>query len=300
MENFIGCKSSEEGMLSHGYTSCAGCGAALAMRYTLEVLGKETIVVIAAGCWSVIAGPFPYSALKVPVFHTAFETAASVAAGVRAGLMRQGDTNTNVLAWAGDGGTFDIGMQALSGVVERNEDIIYVCYDNEAYMNTGIQRSSSTPWGAWTTTTPGDCTKSRPKKNMVEILAAHRIPYAATASIAYPRDLMEKVRKAKEKNGTRFIHIFTPCPAGWKSHPEHTIKLARLGVETRIFPLYEVEGGIIYRINKIPKGTPVIEYLKLQGRFRHLLERDVEYIQRNVDTEWERLREKVRVSSKIT
>jgi len=274
-------------LMTPGHLACQGCGATLAMRYTLKALGQKTMLFIPACCWSVLDGPFPYSSLDVPIFHTAFETAASVASGARAGLDILGDKETNVVSWAGDGGTFDIGIQALSGAAERNDNIIYVCYDNEAYMNTGIQRSSATPRHSWTTTTPEKHPKTAPKKNMVDIMAAHRIPYTATASIAYPEDLIRKMEKAKSIVGTKFIHIFAPCPTGWKTPPEICVKLARLAVQTKVFPLYEIEYGLQYTINKKPRGTPVIEYLKLQGRFRHLTQDDVEEIQKNVDREWE-------------
>jgi pyruvate/2-oxoacid:ferredoxin oxidoreductase beta subunit len=199
----------------------------------------------------------------------------------------RGDRETTVVAWAGDGGTFDIGLQALSGAAERNEDIIYACYDNEAYMNTGIQRSGATPYGAWTTTTPYPHVKQRPKKRMLEIMAAHRIPYVATASVAYPDDLVEKFRKAKEFRGTKFIHIFAPCPTGWKSPPEYSVELARLAVRTRLFPLLEIFGGVEYRVFKDFEPAPVKSYLELQGRFSHLTEEEVARIQREVDQDWE-------------
>ena len=275
--------------ISPGHMACPGCGAALAMRYILNVLGEKTVVVIPASCWSVIDGVFPYSSVRVPLFHTAFETAASVASGIKAGLDIQGDTETTVLAFAGDGSTFDIGFQALSGAAERNENFIYVCYDNEAYMNTGIQRSSATPYGAWTTTTPVRHPKDRPKKRILEIMAAHEIPYAATATIAYPDDLSAKVKKAKEIYGTKFLHIFSPCPTGWKSKSSQIIKIARLAVHTKVFPLYEVENGFTFHINMEPKNIPVREYLKLQDRFSHLSEEDIADIQRQVDEEWEHL-----------
>jgi pyruvate ferredoxin oxidoreductase beta subunit/2-oxoisovalerate ferredoxin oxidoreductase beta subunit len=288
----------EEELMTPGHLACQGCGATLAMRYALKALGPKTILIIPACCWSVIDGPFPYSSLKVPLFHTAFETAASAAAGIKAGLEQLGDSETTVVGWAGDGGTFDIGIQALSGAAERNDDIIYICYDNEAYMNTGIQRSSATPWGAWTTTTPARHPKETPKKNMVEILAAHRIPYCATASVAYPEDMVRKLKKAKEIKGCKFIHVLAPCPTGWRSPPEICVKLARLAVRTKIFPLYEVTNGIEYKINIRPaEPMPVAEYLKLQGRFRHLTDDQIAQIQRTVDWEWEQLERKVKASA---
>jgi pyruvate/2-oxoacid:ferredoxin oxidoreductase beta subunit len=279
-----------------GHVGCPGCGAAIAMRFVLKALGEKTMMVIPACCWSIIAGPYPQSTLKVPVLHTAFETGGAVASGVRAALDIKGDTETTVVTWAGDGGTFDIGFQALSGAVERNEDFIYVCYDNEAYMNTGVQRSSSTPYGAWTTTTPGQEWKKLRKKNIVEALVAHRIPYAATASIAFPEDLIRKVKKAKAIKGSRFLHIYASCPTGWRLPSELAVKIARMAVQTNIFPLYEVENGVRYTINYMPKGYLVREYFKLQGRFKHLTEDDLEQIQQMVNEDWELLLRKAGVT----
>ena len=280
-------KFQENEYMYPGHFACQGCGAPLAMRYVIRVLGKKTVIVIPAGCFSVIQSPFPYSTMQMPVVHTAFETAASTASGIRAALDIKGKEDVHVLAWAGDGATFDIGLQALSGAAERNENIIYVCYDNEAYMNTGIQRSSATPYGAWTTTTPEKQFKDRPKKNIIEILAGHKIPYAATASVAYPEDLMNKTEKARTIKGTRFLHILTPCPPGWKMPIEKTIKVARLATLTKVFPLYEVTNGEEYIINMKPKDIPVSEYFKYQQRFRHLTKEEIEDIQAHVNYEWE-------------
>jgi len=277
----------EQDYMYSGHMGCPGCGAAIAMKFFLKAMGEKTIIVLPACCWSIIAGPYPQSTLKVPLIHSAFETGGSVASGVRAALDVKGDRETAVVTWAGDGGTFDIGFQALSGAVERNEDFIYVCYDNEAYMNTGVQRSSATPYGAWTTTTPGSQWKRARKKNIVEILAAHRIPYVATASIAFPEDLIKKVNRAKETKGSRFLHIYTTCPTGWRMPSEMSVKVARMAVETCIFPLYEVVDGVHYTINYTPRGFPVNEYLKLQGRFRHLTEDDLEQIQEMVNEDWQ-------------
>ena len=281
----------EEELMTSGHKACQGCGGVMAMRYALKALGKNTIIVLPACCWTVLEGEFPYTAMNVPLFHTAFETAASTSSGVRAALKMRGNDDTTVLAWAGDGGTFDIGIQALSGAVERNEDIIYVCYDNEGYMNTGIQRSSSTPYGAWTTTTPVDAFEKAHKKNMVDIMVAHEIPYAATACIAYPEDLYRKMKKAKEIRGAKFIHILCPCPPGWKFPSNLTVKLARLAVETNVFPLYEVEYGK-YTINRKPKKKPARDYLSLQGRFRHLSDEVAAEIQAKVDQDWKKLLKK--------
>jgi pyruvate/2-oxoacid:ferredoxin oxidoreductase beta subunit len=284
-------------LLEPGHLACPGCAAPLAMRLVLKELGEKTIVVLPACCFSVIAGPYPQSSLRVPLYHTAFETAAAVASGIRAALDIQGDTETTVMAWAGDGGTFDIGLQALSGAAERNEDFLYVCYDNEAYMNTGIQRSSATPWGAWTTTTPPEHPQSTPKKDILAIMAAHRIPYAATASVSYPADLLAKVRRAKAIRGTRFLHIFSPCPPGWKYPDEKTMEMGRMAVQNRLFPLLEVEGGSRWRFTMDSAGDPVEPYIRSQGRFRHLTPADVGRIQAEVDARWAFLVRQVEASS---
>lgn len=279
--------------LESGHLACPGCGASLSMRMVLKAMGEKTIVALPACCWSIIAGPYPQSSLKLPLYHSAFETGASVASGIKAALLARGDTETTVLAWAGDGGTFDIGLQALSGAAERNEDFIYVCYDNEAYMNTGIQRSSATPLGAWTTTTPGAHPEGRPKKDILAILAAHRIPYAASATVAYPEDLLAKVRKAKSIRGTRFLHLLAPCPPGWKTGDDETIELARMAVRARIFPLVEIENGETWRITVDSPGDPVGPYLAKQGRFKHLGREDAVAIQAGVDARWKALQRRV-------
>jgi pyruvate/2-oxoacid:ferredoxin oxidoreductase beta subunit len=278
-----------EELLDSGHLACPGCGAALAMRYVLKALGERTIVALPACCWSIIAGPWPQSSLRVPLYHTAFETGASVASGIKAALLARGDTETTVIAWAGDGGTFDIGLQALSGAAERNEDIIYFCYDNEAYMNTGIQRSSATPLGAWTTTTPAGHPEPHPKKDMLAIMAAHRIPYAASATVAHPDDLVAKVRRAKAMRGTRFIHILAPCPPGWKTGDDESIALARMAVQSRVFPLVEIEDGERWRLTIEHRGDPVGPYLRRQGRFRHLGDEAIAAIQADVDARWKSL-----------
>lgn len=276
--------------MTSGHLACPGCGAAIAMRFLLKGLGEKAVVALPACCWSIIAGPFPYSALRVPILHTAFETGGAVASGIRAALDARGDTETQVVTWAGDGGTFDIGLQALSGAAERNEDILYVCYDNEAYMNTGVQASGATPPGAWTTTTPTGSPKRTRKKDIMQILAAHRVPYAATASIAYPEDLVRKVQKAVSIRGTKFLHIYATCPTGWKVASEVSVRLARLAVQTRIFPLYEVQDGEHYTINLEPVGYLVDAYFEAQGRFRHLDREDLDRIQEQVDRDWARLK----------
>ncbi len=283
----------KEEFLDSGHLACPGCGASLSMRLVLKALGEKTVVALPACCWSIIAGPYPQSSLKLPLYHSAFETGASVASGIKAALLARGDTETTVVAWAGDGGTFDIGLQALSGAAERNEDILSVCYDNEAYMNTGIQRSSATPLGAWTTTTPGAHPEARPKKDILAILAAHRIPYAASATAAYPEDMLAKVRRAKATKGTRFLHLLAPCPPGWKCGDDETIELARMAVRARVFPLMEVENGETWRITVDSPGDPIGPYLAKQGRFRHLRPEDTAAIQAQVDARWKALQRRV-------
>lgn len=279
----------EKELMTSGHLACQGCGATLAMRFALKALGDNTAYTIPACCWSVIDGPFPYSSLKVPIFHTAFETAASMASGLKAGLTIRGNEDTNVIAWAGDGGTADIGIQALSGAAERNDDILYICYDNEAYMNTGVQRSSSTPWGASTTTTPPPHHKKRPKKNVVDIMVAHKIPYVATANVGYAEDLIKKVEKAKDIVGTKYIQIFAPCPAGWRSDPSKTIEICKLAMNTRYWPLFEVENGEYKLSRKVKKFVPLEDYLETQGRFRHLTEEEVADMQEMLEERWDEI-----------
>ena len=275
--------------MNSGHVGCPGCGATIAMKLALRAFGPKTMMVIPASCWAIIGGNFPQSALKVPILHTGFATTAAAASGLRAALDLRGDRETTIVGWAGDGGTFDIGFQALSAAAERGEDFIYVCYDNEAYMNTGVQRSSSTPWGARTMTTPGASWKRTDKKNIVEIMAAHRIPYAATASIAYPEDLEMKLKKAMSiRTGMRFIHLYSPCPTGWGYAPEFSVKMARMAVQSRAFPLYEVENGVKYSINEAG-DKPVKDYLRSQSRFRHLSDEDIGLIQTHLDKELTRL-----------
>jgi pyruvate/2-oxoacid:ferredoxin oxidoreductase beta subunit len=275
-----------------GHLACAGCGAAISMRLTLKALGEKTVMVFPASCWSIIPGSWPYSSFRIPAIHAGFVTGGATASGVRAALDIRGDHEAVVAVWAGDGGTFDIGLQALSGAAERNEDFIYICNDNEGYMNTGTQRSSATPLYAWTTTTPVTRPKENPKKDIMAIMADHHIPYAATATIAYPEDLLKKLEKAKRIRGTRFIHLLSPCPPGWRVSSELTIKISRLAVRSRVFPLYEIENGISYTIQEESHVIPVKEYLKLQGRFSHLTDSKIEVIQENIERTWERLLKK--------
>jgi pyruvate ferredoxin oxidoreductase beta subunit/2-oxoisovalerate ferredoxin oxidoreductase beta subunit len=277
----------EKEYMRPGHMACPGCGEATVIRLVLKVLGEKTIVVILPSCVGVISATYPNSTFAVPCFHSAFEIAAPTASGIAKALKIQGREDVTALAFAGDGGTFDIGLQSLSGAADRNDNFIYVCLDNEAYMNTGIQSSSSTPQNTWTMTTPGG--RRGKKKKFMQIIAAHRMPYAATASIGHPEDLMEKVRKAKEIKGTKFIHALSPCPTGWRM-PEHLSAVsAQLAVESRLFPLYEIIDGKDYRITHQSKGLPVSEYLKIQGRFRHFTAEDTATLQREVDEDWEQL-----------
>ena len=285
----------EEEHFTRGHTGCPGCGASLAMRYVLKALGQDTIVSIPACCWAVMPGVFPYSHMKIPMAYSAFETTGASISGIRAALDSLGRGDTTVLGFAGDGGTFDIGIQALSGAVERQENVIYVCYDNEAYMNTGIQRSSATPIGAWTTTTQvgkAQDWEKTPKKNITDMLVAHKIPYVATASIAYPEDVVKKVTKAKSIKGPKFIHLYATCPTGWKMDPARSVEVAKIAVQANIFPLYEVENGV-YTISRKPaKPTDVVDYLRMQGRFRHMSGDQVERFRDDVNKEWQVLLKK--------
>jgi len=295
----------KESLLAPGHRACAGCGPAIAIRQLLEAAGKNTIIVEATGCMEVTTTPYPQTAWKVPWLHVAFENAAAAASGVEAAykaMIAKGiipkDKMPNIIALAGDGGTFDIGIQALSGMLERGHKVLYVCYDNEAYMNTGIQRSSATPFGAATTTSPAGKVipgKMTRKKPIAMIAAAHDIPYVATASIAYPADFKNKVKKALSVDGPSFIHVFAPCPTGWRFGTEQTVELARLAVETGVFVLYEItEENPLKPIitKKLKDRKPVEEYLKIQGRFRHLFKpvkrQDIiDKIQKEVDRKCE-------------
>jgi pyruvate/2-oxoacid:ferredoxin oxidoreductase beta subunit len=276
--------------LRTGHAACAGCGLATAMKLVFQAMGPRTIAVIVPSCEGAIGGVYPITAYGVTTFHSAFEIAAPTAAGIANGLKIQGKSDIQVVAFAGDGGTFDIGLQALSGATKNNEDFIYVCLDNEAYMNTGIQVSSATPSYAWTGTTPEG--NPRRKKNIMEIMAAHYNPYSATATIGFPRDLQQKITKAKGIRGTKFIHMLVPCPTGWKTSSDLAPELSILAVETNVFPLYEVEDGRRYIINREPRRLPVQEYLMKQGRYRHLKKEQIRQIQTDVDEEWEKLKQR--------
>ena len=292
----------KEEYFAPGHRACLGCAEALAVRLACKALGRNVIIVSATGCMEVIASVLPTTSWRVPWIHTLFENTGAVASGIEAGLRamtRKGkrqDKKAKVAVMAGDGGTSDIGLQALSGALERGHDLLYICLDNEAYMNTGIQRSSATPYGASTTTAPAGTRSIGQvtwKKNMPAIAAAHDIPYVATACPSYPFDLMDKVAKAAAVHGPTYFHILSVCPTGWGCAPDLAIKMGRLAVQTRMFPLYEIENGQ-YKLG--PGGArphPVTEYLGLQRRFRHLSEETIKEIQRRVDEEYARLEEKV-------
>ncbi|MFH1504883.1 MAG: thiamine pyrophosphate-dependent enzyme, partial [Candidatus Omnitrophota bacterium] len=262
------------------HTACAGCGQSMAVRIVMNAAGKNTIVANSTGCLEVFSTKAPETAFGVPWIHSLFENSAAVASGVEAALKHEGKLNDiKVISQAGDGGTGDIGLQAISGMLERGQDVLFICYDNEAYMNTGIQRSGSTPFNANTTTSPigkHSTGNPRPKKPMVEICAAHHIPYSASTSVANPRDIEKKVRKALSIRGPKYLQIHVPCPLGWKSNPALTIEIAKLAVATGLYPLVEYEYGKITGVTKLPSPKPVVEYLKTQGRFKHLLKDETE------------------------
>jgi len=263
------------------------------MRYVLRALGEKVIMLNTPGCGSIIANYpkriFRHNGEIIPVMATLLGSAAIMAGGLKTGLVIRGDNETQVVAYVGDGATYDIGLGGLSAAAERNEDIIYVCNDNELYGNTGGQRSSATPWGARTATNIPPTSKLEYKKDIDSILMAHAIPYLATATIAYPDDLMRKVKKARGIKGFRFLHILTPCVAGWFFRSELTVSISRLAVETKIFPLLEVENGTKLTINRRPEGIPLEEYVSVQGRFQHLTSDKIAELQRAVDQRWKRL-----------
>ena len=285
-------KIPEEELLAPGHRGCAGCGASIGVRLALKALGKNTVAISATGCLEVMTTPYPETAWEIPWIHVAFENAGAVASGVESALRIQGKDDVNVVAFGGDGGTVDIGLQSLSGAMERGHNFTYICYDNEAYMNTGIQRSGATPYGASTTTSPvgkDSFGENKTKKNMPMIMDAHGIPYVATASISYPEDFMKKVKKAAEVDGPAYIHLNQPCTTGWGYPSSKTIEMGRLAVETGSWILYEIENGEFNVTYRPSERKPVSEYLKPQKRFRHLTEDHIEEIQKLVDSQCEEL-----------
>ncbi len=282
----------EEERILPGTRSCAGCGVPIAYRFMLKALGPKTIISVPACCVTVLHGIYPKTPIAANTVNTTFASAAATASGLVAGLKATGREDWTVLAMAGDGGTFDMGIQSLSGAAERGTNFIYCCYDNEAYMNTGVQRSSATPPGAITTTTPV-IPKEQPKKDFMQIMEAHSIPYLASTSSSYPADVYEKFMKAKDIKGTRFFHLSAPCPTGWWFPTKDTVKIGRLMVEAGIFVLYEIEYGE-FRLTgkslsmaKSGKKKSVDEYIALQGRFKKISAEQKAEFQRQVDAKWE-------------
>jgi len=265
-------------------SACAGCPSSLILRYVLKAAGPDTVLVVPACCTSVIQGIYPNTALNVPVYNVAFASAAACASGMSEAFQKAGK-KTNVIVYAGDGGTVDIGIQALSGAFERETDFLYICYDNEAYGNTGMQRSGSTPVGARTTTTPGG--KIHAKKDLDAIVAAHNPAYLATACAAYPQDLFKKVGKALSFRGSKFIHVLAPCPPGWRFSSEKTIEMGKLAVKSGIWILYEREYGKV-TINgpskaAMIKPVPLEEYLAGQGRFKGISQKSIDALKSQAD-----------------
>ncbi len=279
----------------YGHKACAGCGASVAVRLALKVLGERAYSVLPANCMSAVSFIYPQMAFATNAMIAPFPATGAVLSGVAAGLKALGIEDTHTVGFAGDGGTADIGFQALSGAIDRGDNIIYICYDNEAYMNTGIQKSGLTPYGTKTTTSPaGDNLPGsiRHKKNMFEIVAAHGIDYAATASIGYPQDFLDKLQKAKACKGTSYIHIFASCPTGWGTPTHTSIDIAKMAVDSGLWYLAEFEDGD-YKLNKNPKNfTDVKAYLKGQGRFKHLKDSDIDVIIDNRDRQWARMRKR--------
>jgi pyruvate ferredoxin oxidoreductase beta subunit len=277
----------------YGHKACAGCGGSLAVRMALKVLGERTLLTLPAGCMSAVSFNYPQMSYANNAIISTFAGTGAVMSGLKAGAESMGLKDYHVLGIAGDGGTADIGIQALSGLIDRNEDVIYICYDNEAYMNTGIQKSGLTPFGATTTTTPAGQKGQgniRPKKNLFEIVAAHGIPYAATASVGYIEDFANKVKRASEIKGTSFIHVLAPCPTGWGIDTNETIEVAREVVDTGLWYLAEYYDGN-YHLNKQPKEfADVYHYIRRQGRFKHLNDENINEIMRLRDNTWARIR----------
>jgi pyruvate/2-oxoacid:ferredoxin oxidoreductase beta subunit len=281
----------ETAMLCSGHAACPGCVEALSVRHVLAAMGPDTMAVIPPSCMAIIAGPQPFSSLRIPVYQPTLEASAAAATGLRRALDAQGRHATQVLVLAGDGGTCDIGLQCLSSAAERNEDMLYVCLDNEGYMNTGAQKSSSTPHFATTGSTPEG--KATRKKNLTEIMAAHQVPYAATASVGFIADMVRKVEKAKAIKGFRIITLLVPCLEGWGLAEDGGLAASRHAVECGAFPLYEVEDGWRYTLNPARRSRPVSDYLALQRRYRHLDAARIAALQAEVDEGWERLLRKV-------
>jgi pyruvate ferredoxin oxidoreductase beta subunit len=259
--------------LNSGHRACRGCGEALGARYVLDAVmratGNQMVAVNSTGCLEVFSTPYPESSWRIPWLHSLFGNAPAVATGVAAALKAKGRHDVRVVGQGGDGGTVDIGLACLSGMFERNDDVLFICYDNGGYMNTGVQRSGATPHGATTTTTPAGNSFGQ-GKNLPEIAMAHRIPYVATATVADLRDLEYKASRAMEFHGARFLHVLVPCPLGWRTASDETIQIARLATETGIFPVFEAVDGVVSDASRIRRVRPVTDYLRPQGRFAQL------------------------------
>lgn len=279
-----------EQLIYHGLTTCEGCAMEIIARTMMRVLGPRTVVLTPPSCSAIITGYGRETGWRVPAFQSNLENVAAYASGIRAGLEILGKDDIYVVGFAGDGGTVDIGLQALSGAIERGHRFIYICYDNEAYMNTGIQRSGSTPRGAWTTTSPAG--KQEAKKDVVGMLLAQGIPYAATASAGFVEDFARKVEKAKDIDGPSYIHVHTPCSTGWRFPAGDTVAVARLAVETGLWPLFEVSDGIVHVTRKITQLKPLEEFLRAQGRFASVTPEQMADWQEEVTARYERLLEK--------
>jgi pyruvate ferredoxin oxidoreductase beta subunit/2-oxoisovalerate ferredoxin oxidoreductase beta subunit len=282
-------------MLCSGHAACPGCVEALSVRHVLATIGPDAMAVIPPSCMAIISGPQPYSSLHIPVYQPTLEASAAAASGLRRALDSQGKHDTQVIVLAGDGGTYDIGFQCLSSAAERNENILYFCLDNEGYMNTGAQKSSSTPHYAKTGSTPEG--KHTRKKNITEIMAAHRVPYAATASVGFLPDLVRKVEKAKAMRGFRLITLLVPCLDGWGLADDGGLAASRYAVESGAFPLYEVEEGRRYTLNHDVRTRPVSDYLKLQRRYQHLDAPGIAALQDEVDDAWVWLRRQAQMGA---
>jgi pyruvate ferredoxin oxidoreductase beta subunit len=282
----------EEELVHPGNRACAGCALGIAYRVGLKALGPETIIVVPPSCLTVLQGLYPVAATKIPSLNVTFASTAAAATGVLAALKALGKKGINVVGWAGDGGTSDIGLQSLSGACERGDNFLYVCYDNEGYMNTGVQRSGTTPKGAITANTPFKG-KLQQKKDVAAIIAAHGIEYVATTSAAYPLDLYDKFKKALNFGGVKYIHIHIPCPPGWGFAPQYSVKVGKLAVETGLFELSEIEHGQLRhtgasrKLMEKRKLLPVMDYFRAQGRFNALPDEEIAVIQENVTKRWE-------------
>ena len=292
MSEKLNAKTLNKDEFFYGHKACVGCGGSLAVRIALKVLGENAIAALPAGCMSAVGFNFPQLCFGNNAIISPFAATASMLTGIEAGLRAQGITGFHAVGFAGDGGTADIGIQALSGAIDRDDNILYICYDNEAYMNTGTQKSSLTPFGSRTTTTPAGKNirgNVRPKKNMFEIVAAHDIQYAATASIGYLSDFMNKVKRASEIKGTKYIHVIAPCPTGWGIATDETVDIAKEAVDCGLWILAEYESGG-FTVTMQPK-TPenLAQHIRKQGRFRHLNDEDIAAIQTVRDAKWANL-----------